>query len=331
MAHSRTRRWLLQGLGTAPALVAPFVARAASKFPSQPFVILNPSTPGGYLDNLSRAIDPYLSKELGESFSIINMPGGNGMLAAARLVQSPPEGYTIMVAGVNTLVVDMLVRSTPFKAEDFTMLNLPSRDYTLMATGVENARLKSIDDVVKALQADPKTLSIGAQSVSPDNINLALFANAIGVPWKELRIVTYEGGGTVRTAVAGGVIDIGLAGAEGFLPLRQLTRPLLLFNSQRQKAFDAPCVSDIHFKEPLNFSPGTVRGFVLQSSIKTKYPDRYETIVSAFERAFKDPKAIASMEKQQLDSTWYGPDESNAVYQSMFTQYKKHADLLQGA
>ena len=98
-----------------------------------------------------------------------------------------------------------------------------------------------------------------------------------------------------------------------------------------QKAFDAPCVSDIHFKEPLNFSPGTVRGFVLQSSIKTKYPDRYETIVSAFERAFKDPKAIASMEKQQLDSTWYGPDESNAVYQSMFTQYKKHADLLQGA
>ncbi len=64
-----------------------------------------------------------------------------------------------MVAGVNTLVVDMLVRSTPFKAEDFTMLNLPSRDYTLMATGVAvSPALKSIDDVVKALQADPKTL-----------------------------------------------------------------------------------------------------------------------------------------------------------------------------
>ena len=84
-----------------------------AKFPSQPFVILNSSTPGGYLDNLSRAIDPYLSKELGENFSIINLLGGDGMLAAARLVQSPPEGYTIMVAGVNTLVVGMLVRRRP--------------------------------------------------------------------------------------------------------------------------------------------------------------------------------------------------------------------------
>ena len=83
------------------------------------------------------------------------------------------------------------------------MLNLPSRDYTLMATGIDNARLKSVDDVVKALQADPKSLSIGAQSVSPDNINLAIFANAIGVPMGALRMVTYEGGGTVRTADRG--------------------------------------------------------------------------------------------------------------------------------
>ena len=301
MAQHMTRRHVLQAVAASPALAAPAIARAAGKFPSQPFVILNPSTPGGYLDNLSRAIDPYLGKDLGQSFSIVNLPGGNGMLAAARLVQSPTEGYSIMVAGVNTLVIGMLIHPSPFKADDFTMLNLPSRDYTLMATGAENSRLKSVDDVVKALQADPKSLSIGAQSVSPDNINLALFAEAIGVPREQLRVVTYEGGGTVRTAVMGGVIDIGLAGAEGFLPLRQLTRPLLLFNSQRQEAFDAPCVNDMHFKETLDFSPGTVRGFVLQSKFKTKYPDRYQTIVSAFERAFKNPEAIASMEKQQLD------------------------------
>ena len=142
--------------------------------------------------------------------------------------------------------------------------------------------------------------------------------------------MTYEGGGTVRTAVMGGVIDIGLAGAEGFLPLRQLTRPLLLFNSKRQAEFDAPCVNDMHFQKALDFSPGTVRGFVLQTRFKTKYPDRYQTIVGAFERAFKNPEAIAAMEKQQLDPTWYGPDESNTVYQTMFTQYQKHAGLLKG-
>ena len=105
---------------------------------------------------------------------------------------------------------------------------------------------------------------------------------------------------------------------------------MLLFNSKRQAEFDAPCVNDMHFQKALDFSPGTVRGFVLQTRFKTKYPDRYQTIVGAFERAFKNPEAIASMEKQQLDPTWYGPDESNTVYQAMFTQYQKHAGLLKG-
>src|SRR6478752_5147106 len=145
MVQHVTRRHLLRAVAATPALAAPLFARAAGKFPSQPFVILNPSTPGGYLDNLSRAIDPFLAHDLGQSFSIMNLPGGNAML----------------------------VHPTPFKADDFTMLNLPSRDYTLMATSAENTMLKSVDDVVKALQADPKSLSIGAQSVSPDNINLA--------------------------------------------------------------------------------------------------------------------------------------------------------------
>jgi putative tricarboxylic transport membrane protein len=256
MAQAIKRRHLLQAIAAVPGLAAPSVARAAAKYPAQPFIILNSSSPGGYLDNLSRAIDPYLRKDLGENFSIVNLLGGDGMLAAARLVQSPPEGYTIMVAGVNTLVIGMLVQKAPYKAEDFTMLNLPSRDFTMMATSIDNTKLKSVDDVVKALQADPKSLSIGAQSVSPDNINLAMFAKAIGVSMGALRLVTYEGGGGVRTAIMGGVIDIGLAGGEGFLPLTQLTRPLLVFDAKRREPFDAPCVSDMHFKESWISFPG---------------------------------------------------------------------------
>jgi putative tricarboxylic transport membrane protein len=73
-----------------------------------------------------------------------------------------------------------------------------------------------------------------------------------------------------------------------------------------------------------------VRGFVMQSAFKAKYPDRYQIIVGAFEHAFKNPEAIASMEKQKLDPTWYGPDNSNALYQAMFSQYEQHVDLLKG-
>ncbi len=327
MIHAISRRRVLAA-GAASALGMPAVVRAAEKFPSRPFVIINSSVPGGYLDNLARALTPFLSKELGESFSVQNVLGGDGMLATMRVLQLPPDGYTLYVAGVNTVVVTILTQKTSYKLDDLAMINLPARDFTLMATSAENAKLKSVDDVVKALQANPKALSIGVQPISTDTINLAFFAQAIGVRYADLRIATYDGGGAVRSAVVGGVIDIGLAGGEGFLPLQGLSRPLLTFDDQKRAPFDAPCVKDVTFKAPLDFVPGTVRGFCLPATVKSKYPERYERLVDAFEKAFKDPATLASLQKQQLATTWYGPQASDAAYHEMFAQLQKYAGLL---
>ncbi len=312
-------------------LARPSIVKAET-YPLKPIIMINPYLPGGYTDNLGRVIAPRLAKVLGQPITVVNMPGGDGMLGHQYYLGQPSDGYTLLVSGGNVIGMNILARHAPFKRDDFQMINLPARDYTLMATNVDNTKLGSLADVVALLKKDPSSLSIGTQSASPDLINLAVLTNAIGVKLTDLRMVTFEGGQPVRSAILGDVIDVGFAGGEGFLPFADQVRPLLTFDNQPQPPFKSPTVKDANVGGSLDdFVPGSLRGFVVSTKFKESYPDRYATLVSAYEKVFKDPETIAAMEKQQLASGWYGPDDSNAIYDRTYDQMAKHLDLLKGS
>ena len=145
-----------------------------------------------------------------------------------------------------------------------------------------------------------------------------------------MRLVTFDGGGPTRTAVLGGVVDIGLAGGEGFLPLADQFRPLLTFDDKRREPFQAPAVTEVKLGRPLEAVPGSLRGFAVHRTFRDKYPDRYRHVLAAFEKVFKDPATKTMLDNAQLASEWYGPEDSNRVYLHAFQQMQEHASLLKG-
>lgn len=327
----RTALKLLGG-GTAAAMVNAPIAFADDAFPAHQMTMVNPFAPGGYTDNLARAIAPRLGKVLGQPCTVVDMPGGDGLLGGSYYVNQPADGYVLLCAGAQPIDLNVLIHNAPFKHEDFYWINIPSRDYTMMATSAKNDKIKSLSDVVDALKKDPKSLSIGTQSASPDLINLAVFAEAIGVKLSDLRIATFEGGGQVRTNIVGGVVDIGLAGIDGYLPLRELVRPLLTFDTKQHDDFDTPNVTNANLGGSLDkYVAGTLRGFAVTRKFKDEHPDRYQQLETAYEKVFNDPDTIAAMKKQQLAYQWYGPDDSNAIADRTYQGLKQFVDLLKGA
>jgi tripartite-type tricarboxylate transporter receptor subunit TctC len=281
---------------------------------------------------LARAIAPRLGKGLGQPCTVVDMPGGDSLLGLQHYLNQPADGYTQLCSGAQPADLNVLIHNAPFKHEDFYWINIPSRDFTMMATKADNDKIKSLGDVVAALKKDPRSLSIGCQSASPDLINLAVFANAIGVDFKALRIATFEGGGVVRTNIVGGVIDIGLAGLDGYLPLREMVRPLLTFDTKQHEGFDTPTVKDANIGGSMDdFVAGTLRGFAVSRKFKDSNPDRYKEVESAYEKVFNDPETIDAMKKQQLAYNWYGPDDSNDVADRTYNGLKKFVGLLKGA
>ena len=333
MKITATRREMLRLAMLAGATLAcPNIVRA-DKYPSRPIKIVVPFAPGGSSDRLSRVAMPFLKKELGQPLDIIYQPGGGTVLGHTYLLNQPLDGYTICNSAVTYIPLTIAQGLAPFKVDDFTMINLPSRDFT-MAVTAKDTSVKSFADALERLKKDPRSLSLGVQASSVDYVNMILVLQAAGIDTGKIRLVTYDGGGPVRNATAGGQIDLGFAGAEGFINLRDKIRVLAGFWDETIAEWnDAPLLSKIATESGIkvNYLPGALRGWVVPSKLKKEHPEIFKTLVDAFERATKDPEAIKSSQVQQLGLVWYGPEASDAMYQKTAKTLQEHAYLLKGS
>jgi tripartite-type tricarboxylate transporter receptor subunit TctC len=329
MTHTITRRAALRLAGAGAALLAaPGVLRAQS-FPSRPITMVVPFDTGGYNDRLGRAFAPFLAERLKQPVTVVNRGGAGAMLGHTFFLQQPDDGHTILCTSAAPFIpLNVLNQGASFKVEDFHMINTPSRDYTLMATA-PGSKVKDIAQVVSMLKADSKSLSVGLQPASADLVNFMLFCDAQGIKRDGLRLVTFDGGGPARNAIAGGVVDIGLVGGEGFLPLRDKINPLLVFNNAPRDGWKAPLLTEV-VGPNADFVLGSQRGFGVHATLLTKHPDRYKVIADAIEAVTKDPKVIEAFNAQQLATEWFGPEASNASLMQTAKVMATHLDLLKG-
>jgi tripartite-type tricarboxylate transporter receptor subunit TctC len=86
----------------AGAATLPAVARFASAqvYPSRPVRWIVGFAPGGGNDIVAQLMGQWLSERLGQPFVIENRPGGGSNIATEVVVNAPPDGYTVLLAGI---------------------------------------------------------------------------------------------------------------------------------------------------------------------------------------------------------------------------------------
>ena len=57
-------------------------------YPDRQITLVVPYTPGGFTDNLARAVAKPLGERLNQQVVILNLPGGGGNIAAAKVAAS---------------------------------------------------------------------------------------------------------------------------------------------------------------------------------------------------------------------------------------------------
>src|SRR5438445_2201504 len=87
---------LAAGAATLPALSR--VAKAQA-YRARPVRIIVGFAPAGGTDIMARLIGPWLSERLGQQFVIENRPGAGTNIATEAVVNAPPDGYTLLLAG----------------------------------------------------------------------------------------------------------------------------------------------------------------------------------------------------------------------------------------
>ena len=106
-------------------------------WPSKPIKIVCAYPPGGLSDSFARIYGEYLSQKLGQPIIIENKAGASGSIGAAAVKQSPPDGYTLLVAITATLAQSrVLFKNLPYDADkDFALISSMSAGHLPLVAG----------------------------------------------------------------------------------------------------------------------------------------------------------------------------------------------------
>ncbi|MEQ1854308.1 MAG: tripartite tricarboxylate transporter substrate-binding protein, partial [Chthoniobacteraceae bacterium] len=91
-------------------IAASFAAASfAQQYPNKPVRLINPWTPAGPAELLTRIVGQKMADSLGQPFIVENKPGANGTIGATFVAKSAPDGYTILFSHVGPMAISPAV------------------------------------------------------------------------------------------------------------------------------------------------------------------------------------------------------------------------------
>jgi tripartite-type tricarboxylate transporter receptor subunit TctC len=93
-------------------LAAP--AAAEEKYPDHPVKFVVSFAAGGSNDIIARVLCDWLSDHFHQQFVVENRAGASGNIGAQSVINSPPDGYTVMFVGPNNAISQSVFKKLPF-------------------------------------------------------------------------------------------------------------------------------------------------------------------------------------------------------------------------
>ncbi|MFM1806541.1 MAG: hypothetical protein RL212_800 [Pseudomonadota bacterium] len=178
----------------------------AQNYPNKPIKIVVGYAPGGAVDLVARTIGQSMSTSMGQSIIVENKPGGATNIAVKQVIDSPPDGYTLMLAA-NALAANMaLFKPAPFDAEkQLSTISLIGSVPVVIATRAESP-FNNLGDLLKAAKANPDTITYGSPgNGATPHMALKFFEQAAKI---SLKHIPYKGGSPAITDLIGGQLDL---------------------------------------------------------------------------------------------------------------------------
>ena len=184
-------KYLLSSMLGLALLISHAYAQSAASYPNKQVTFILTQAPGGANDITGRAIAQKLTEMLKIPFIVENRPGAGGNIAAQYVAKAPKDGYTLLLALGNTIVINpYLYKNTGFDAQkDFEpVAPIVRAPYVLVTNPLFPP--KTVKELITYAQARPGELFYGsAGNGTPNHLLFDLFkyltkTNIVHVPYK---------------------------------------------------------------------------------------------------------------------------------------------------
>ena len=301
----------------------------AQDYPTDEVKLLVNYGAGGSVDRTARSVQPFLPDALGAHVIVENVGGAGGKVGMRKFMQEDRDGYTVLTAFAPATTYAKFTEEGLFEMDDLAVINVQWIDPGILLAH-EGTGWSSLSDFIEYARANPGDVTFGSSgqgSVGP--ILARQLFNAFDL---DVRIVPYKGGGATRKAFAGGEVDLTAAGAGGATSIADSAVVLGLFGEAGSAPDwpDAPSINaelDAGGYETDVPEGGAYRFFAVHSDVKETYPERFQTLVDAFEQTVtQNAEFKARAEGSGVGTDWLGPESSQQLIKKVDQQF---TDILQ--
>lgn len=190
--HIKNTFWILATVLALPGtMLGSSPVHAASNFPERPVTLVVPFPAGGNSDIVARVLAQGMSDVLGQSVIVENKAGAGGQIGNQYVVNSKPDGYTLLLGGMSTQI--LLAGTAPQlpydPVDDFSAVALMSK-VPLVLVVPASSPATDLKSFVEYLQSSPGAYNFSSAGAGTSGHIMAQYfadsvdAEVVHVPYK---------------------------------------------------------------------------------------------------------------------------------------------------
>jgi tripartite-type tricarboxylate transporter receptor subunit TctC len=279
-------------------------AQAQQGYPSRPIRIVVPFPPGGTSDILSRTLGPKLTEKWGQPVVVESRPGAAGAIGAEVVMKSPPDGYTLLLSDVGSLlIIQVLYPKTNFDlTRDFAAITTISYSPHLLCVH-PNVPVSTVPQLIALAKKRPGALNFASSPAGAPYLAGVQFAHRTGIQWE---YITGRGGAQSIMDVMTGQADVLFNGMLATLPPVKSGKLRLIAVSSEKRNPALPDTPTVAESLP-GFLTGSWQGVLAPAGTPPEITARLQAELA---RILSSPEMKERLQLQGADPLGSPPGES---------------------
>ncbi len=200
------RRTFLQLAAATASLAGAGVAQAQA-YPSRPLRWIIGFPPGGGADTVARTLEPWLSKRLGQQIIVESRPGASTNIAVQAVVNSAPDGYTLLFFGASSVVNTHIFSKLPFDLQRDIAPVAGVVAYPMVLVANPAVPANTVTELIALAKANPGKVTMASFGTgSASHLAGELFKMMADV---NMTHVPYRGSALMITDLLAGQVQVG--------------------------------------------------------------------------------------------------------------------------
>jgi tripartite-type tricarboxylate transporter receptor subunit TctC len=292
---------------------------AAANYPDKVVKVIVPLTPGSGADIAGRIAFKTVSEIWKQPVIVENRPGAGGLVGTGAVVNSDPNGYTLLVQSASYAANPAIYKKLPYDLKSLTDVNiLGASPYALIVSA--DSPYKTLEDLVKAAKEKPGFLPFASAGVgSSTHLAAEYFNQTAGI---KMLHVPYKGSPEAISETIAQRTTYYMAPLQSAIAQIQGGKVRALGITSASRAEAAPDIPTIASQGFPGFEIGLWVGLWAPSATPKAILEKINTDMNT---ALQDPQVVSAYAKAGITIKLMNLAETKKFVQNEINKYQKIA------